>query len=109
MAIALTFTTNVRAGVQAILDGEVNPIIDFDNIRYSLNVAHHDRGILRWTPYNLTTQEVIGDVTYAYSYASHVTFAIAIFGPSSRAYPQRQISTTFPAFPVPDLTGSVIP
>ena len=109
MAIEIKFTTNVRQGVQAILDGDVNPIIDFDNVRYVFDTGHHARGIIRWTPFNLTTQAVIGDVTYAYSYTSSVTFALAVFGPSSQSYPQRLVTTTFPSFPVPNLTGSVIP
>lgn len=109
MATEIKFTTNVRQGIQAILDGESNPIIDFDNVRYVFNTDNHDQGSIRWTPFNLTTQEVIGEVTYSYPFAAHVTFALAVFGPSSRSYPQPLITTTFPSFPVPDLVGSVTP
>lgn len=109
MAIEIKFGTNIRTAVQLILDGDVNPFIDFDDIRYSIDISAWHRGMIKWTPFNLTTQIIIGDKIFTYPYAAHNVIAEALLGPSSRSYPSIATNTTFPNFPVPLDDGFVIP
>ena len=109
MAIELTFNTNIRTGVQMILDDEVNPILDFDGKRYLINITNWNLGSIIWTEFDLTTQEVIGEHAYSYPYASHNTFKDCIFGPSSRSYPREIPTDVFPSFPTPRDYGTVTP
>ena len=110
MATELTFGTRVNAAWDFIQEGLVNPIIDFDGIRYSIEI-NKGTGMVRWTPFTLTTQLPVGTVTYVYPYANHNVLAEALFGPSSRNYfnPSTDAQNTFPSFPVPLDTGTVIP
>lgn len=110
MAIELVFGTKIKAAEDFIREGTVNPILDFDGVRYSIEI-NKGTGMLRWTPFNLSTQLPTGTVTYVYPYANHNVLAEAIFGPSSRS--QFKASTaaqaTFPNFPVPLDLGTVTP
>ena len=107
MAIKLTFGTRINRGIELMQNDEVNPIIDFDGIRYLINISQYHQGSIKWTPFDLATQTVIGDVTYSYAYAAHNVFQDAIFGP--RNWPQPLIDDTFPSFPVPKDEGEVTP
>ncbi len=109
MAIELKFNTNIRTAVELINNDEVNPIIDFDNVRYSLNVSAWHRGMIKWTPFNLTSQEIIGTKTYTYPYAAHNTLHDAILNASSHSYSSVATDTTFPNYPVPLDDGFVTP
>jgi len=109
MAIELTFNTNIRTAIELLLADEVNPIIDFDGTRYLINISKWQYGGIRWTPFNLSTQEIIGEVTYVYPFAAHNTLKDAIFGPSSKHYREPAASTIFPAFPTPRDYGTVTP
>lgn len=110
MAIELLFNTKIIAAEILITDGDVNPIIDFDNVRYSIEISKAG-GWVKWTPFNLTIQLPNGIITYIYPYAAHNILSDAIFGPSSKSQPR--ISTPaqsiFPSFPVPLDIGIVIP
>ncbi|MHA1289961.1 MAG: hypothetical protein ACTSPB_21475 [Candidatus Thorarchaeota archaeon] len=107
MAIKLTFGTRIRPAVQMILEDEVDPIIDHAGVRYLINTTFMDQGSIKWTPFDIATQTVIGDVTYSYAYAAHNVFQDAIFGP--RNWPQPLIDDTFPSFPTPRINGTVTP
>ena len=109
MAIELTFNTNIRAGIVLLLEDEVNPIIDFNDVRYLIDITKWQFGGIRWTPFALSTQVVIGDKTFIYPFAAHNTFADAIFGPSGTHYHEPIASTVFPSFPVPRDLGTVTP
>lgn len=110
MATALVFGTRINLAGDLISDGTVNPIIDFSGIRYFIEI---DKGasMLRWTPFNLTTQLPTGTITYIYPYAGHNVLAEALFGPSSKHYsnPSTAAQSTFPNFPVPLDLGVVTP
>lgn len=110
MAIELVFGSRIKLAEELITDGTVNPIIDFDGIRYSIEI-NKGTGMLRWTPFNLTTQLPTGTVTFIYPYANHNVLAEAIFGPSSKHYsnPSTNAQATFPNFPVPLDFGTVTP
>ena len=64
MTIELTFNTRIRAGIESLINDEVNPIIDFDGVRYLIDITTWQYGSVRWTPFNLDTQEIIGEVTH---------------------------------------------
>ena len=110
MAIKLVFGTRIILAEELISDGTVNPMIDFDNVRYSIEI-NKGTGMLRWTPFNLTTQLPTGTVTYIYPYAAHNVLAEALFGPSSKHHsnPSTAEQATFPNFPVPLDLGVVTP
>lgn len=107
--IKLTFSTNIRTGIQMLLNDEVDPIIDFDGKRYLINISRWDQGSIIWTEFDLNTQTVIGEDAFTYPFAAHNTFKDAIFGPSSRAYPTSIPTTAFPSFPTPRDYGTVTP
>lgn len=107
--IELTFNTRINAGIELLLADEVNPIIDFDGTRYLIDITKWNYGGIRWTPFNLSTQEIIGDRTYIYPFAAHNIFKDAIFGPSSMHYHEPVASTAFPSFPTPRDYGTVTP
>lgn len=110
MAIELKFSTRVNLAEQLITDGEVNPIIDYDGIRYSISI-NKGTGMVRWIPFQLSTQTIIGDKLYTYPYANHNILLEAILGPSSKHYPRAATSSesVFPNFPVPLDVGTVTP
>lgn len=108
MALELQFGTNIRTAIQLIEDGEVNPIIDFDGTRYLIE-PRPEIGTIHWTPFDLTTQQIIGTKKFKYPYAAHNVLAEGILGPSSRSYSEDATITTFPNFPVPLDNGFVIP
>ena len=107
--LELTFNTNIRTGIELLLDDEVNPIIDFEGIRYLISIESWDQGSIRWTPFNIATREVVGDKTFVYPFAAHNTFKDAIFGPSSRSNGISVVSDVFPSFPTPRENGTVTP
>ncbi len=109
MAVKLTFNTNIRTGIEMLLNDEVDPIIDFDGVRYLINITRWGQGTIIWSEFNLVTQEVIGETAFSYPFAAHNTFKDCIFGPSSRHYPTELPTTTFPAFPTPRDYGTVTP
>jgi len=109
MAIELTFNTRIRDGIFALLNDEVNPIIDFNGKRYLINISKWNQGSITWTEFDLDTQEVVGEYAYTYPFAAHNTFKDCIFGPSSRAYPTDIPTTVFPSFPTPRDYGTVTP
>ena len=109
MAIELTFNTNIRTGIQMLLNDEVNPIIDFNGKRYLINITKWSQGSIIWTEFDLVTQEVIGEDAYSYPFAAHNTFKDCIFGPSSRSYRTTIPSTVFPSYPTPRDYGTVTP
>ena len=106
--IELKFGTKILIALKLIRDGDVNPIIDFDGVRYSIDIRE-DIGMLKWTPFDLTTQLIIGTKTFTYPYAAHNILEHAILGPSSKSYPSLATNTTFPNFPVILDNGRVIP
>ena len=108
MAIELKFNTNIRYAVELILNEEVNPIVDFDNVRYSLDISHWQHGMLLWTPFNLTTQQIIGASVYTYPYAAHNILRDALANDQG-TWPKPTTNTTFPNFPVPVENGYVTP
>lgn len=108
MALELQFGTNIRVAIQLIEDGDVNPIIDFDGIRYLIE-PRPEIGTIHWTPFDLTTQQIIGTKKFKYPYAAHNVLAEGILGPSSRSYSETATITDFPNFPIPLDTGTVIP
>ena len=107
--IKLTFNTNIRDGIQMIMDDEVDPIIDFDGKRYLINTTLRTQGKIIWTEFDILTQTVVGENSFIYSYASHNTFKDCIFGPSSRSYPTEIPTDVFPSFPTPRDYGTVTP
>ena len=109
MAIKLTFNTKIRAGIQLLLNDEVDPIIDFDGVRYLINISKWQYGSVRWTPFDLNTQEIIGEVMHVYPFASHNTFKDAIFGPGGNTAFEPAATTVFPSFPTPRDYGTVTP
>lgn len=109
MSIKLKMNTNIRDGIEFILNQGVSPIIDFDNSRYLIDISNWELGVVHWTPFDIETQTIIGTNTYSYPYASHNIFRDAILGPISTKSPQTATDTNFPTFPVPDPAGTVIP
>ena len=110
MAIELVFGTRVNVAEDLIREGTVNPIIDFDGTRYSIEI-NKGTGMLRWTPFTLSTQLQVGTVTYIVPYAAHNVLAESLLGPSSQNWsnPSTVAQATFPNFPVPLDTGTVTP
>lgn len=110
MAIELKFNTRVYLADQLITDGEVNPIIDFDGTRYSIEINNGTR-MLEWIPFDLTSQLIIGTKIYTYPYAAHSILLEALRGPSSKAYSRvaTESESVFPNFPVPLDMGTVTP
>lgn len=110
MTIELVFGSNIKLAEDLIREGTVNPIIDFDGIRYSIEIDK-GAGMVRWTPFDLVTQLPTGTVTFIYPYANHNFLAEALFGPSSKNYfnPSTDAQATFPNFPLPLDFGTVTP
>lgn len=110
MAIELVFGTRIKTAEDLIREDTVNPILDFDGVRYFIEIDK-GAGMLSWTPFNLATQLPTGTVTYVYPYANHNVLAEAIFGPSSKNWsnPSTTAQATFPNFPVPLDYGTVTP
>ncbi len=110
MAIELVFSTRVYLAEELITAGEVNPILDFDGTRYSLEIDSGSR-MVRWTPFDLASQTIIGTKTYTYPYAAHSILLEALRGPSSQAYSHIATASesVFPNFPVPLDMGTVTP
>lgn len=109
MPIELTFNVRIRTAIDLILNDEVTPIIDLDGTRYLITVDNWDQGSIMWTPFDIATQTLAGDVSYSYPYAAHNILMHAVLGPSSRSHPRTPVTTEFPAFPVPADTGTVTP
>ena len=108
MTIELKMNTNVRRGVRFIIDDDVNPIIDLDNIRYFLDVETYlIWGKLVWTRFDMNTMLPLDDHSFVRQYASHNVFGELLLGTNWSTVPLQQDS--FPAFPVPNDNGSVIP
>jgi len=108
MAIELKFNTRVYVAEELITAGEVNPIVDFDGTRYSIEINSGTR-MIYWTPFDLASQTIIGTKTYTYPYAAHNILQEALLGPASKAYSNPATNTTFPNFPVPLDMGTVTP
>lgn len=107
MTIELKMNTLVRDGVRYIRNGEVNPIIDLDNVRYLLDVETHlDFGGIIWTRFNLTTAEPLDEVSYTRHWANHNRF-YEIF--LVNATPIPRVVDEIPTYPVPDINGTVTP
>ena len=111
MAIELQFGTNVNQAVDLINSGDVNPILDFNDTRYSIDTSGWSRGSITWIPFSLSLQQIIGDQKFTVPYASHNVLAEVLLGPSSQASPSpvNPDDTIFPNFPVPPTEGFVIP
>lgn len=109
MAIEIQFNTRINVAVDLILNDEVNPILDFNDTRYSLDISGWSRGVIKWTPFSISLRTVVGDVFYTYPYAAHNIMHDAILGSASLTYPSAVIDTTFPAFTVPPENGYVTP
>lgn len=109
MAIEIKFNTKIRLAVELINDGDVNPILDFNDTRYSLDVSGWSRGVIKWTPFSIALRTPIGDQTHTYPYAAHNTMHDAIFGPSGQTYTQPIVDSTFPSYATPPENGSVTP
>ena len=107
--IKLTFNTNIRKGIELLLNDEVDPIIDFDGVRYLINITRWSQGSIIWTEFDIASQTVIGENSYSYPFAAHNTFKDCIFGPSSRNYPTDIPTPLFPSFPTPRDYGTVTP
>ena len=108
MTLELKMNTKIRKGVLLIRDGEVNPIVDLDGIRYLLDVdTFIEYGGLIWTRFSLDTLEPIDEVSFTRHYASHNIFAELLLGSNRQTLPLQV--DTLPSFPVPDENGSVIP
>lgn len=110
MAIELQFNTKIRLAVQLINDGEVNPIIDFNDTRYHFDTSAWHRGMLKWTPWSIALRTPIGDVTHSYPYAAHNILSDAVFGPSGQSYTAPiAAGSEFPNYPTPPEEGTVTP
>jgi len=109
MAIEIKFNTNIRRAVELINEGEVNPILDFNDTRYHIDVSGWSRGVIKWTPFSIALRSPIGEVTHTYPYASHNTMHDALLGPSGQSYTSPIVDSTFPSYPTPDENGYVIP
>jgi hypothetical protein len=107
--IKLTFNTNIRTGIQMLLNDEVDPIIDFDGTRYLINITKWGEGLIIWSEFDIATQQVIGEYAYRYRFAAHNTFKDCIFGPSGRSGTQALPTDVFPSFPTPRDYGTVTP
>lgn len=107
--ITLKMNTKVRHGIELILNGEAHPYVDLNNTRYILHLYNWELGVIKWTPFNLDTQTVVGTNSYSKPYASHNTFRDILINVSPNLYPEDLIITELPSFPVPIDTGSVIP
>lgn len=101
--------TRIRDAIKYILNDEVNPIIDVNGTRYLIDISNWELGTIIWTPFDIASQTIIGEKSYAYPFASHNIFFEAILGPAAENYSQPAVTTTFPSFPVPDENGTVIP
>lgn len=109
MALELKFSTNIRKAALLIEEGEVAPYIDYKNTRYVIQI---DRvlGTVIWTPFNIQSQQVEGNHSYRYPYASHNMLFDAILGPRSKSSPGDLVIGVWPDFPSPDEgTGEVFP
>lgn len=109
MSKKLIFSTNIRKAAFMIEAEEVHPFIDYKDTRY---IIHIDRllGTVIWTPFNIPSQELIGNHSYGYPFASHNILFDAIMGPRSKTSPREPIITTWPDYPVDeDEPGNVIP
>ena len=109
MAIEIKFNTKIRLAVELINNGDVNPILDFNDTRYSLDVSGWSRGVIKWTPFSIALRTPIGENSYTYPYAAHNLMSDALLGPSGITYPSPIVDSTFPAFPTPPENGFVIP
>lgn len=107
--IILKMNTKVRKGIELILDGKAHPYIDLDNTRYLLHLYNWELGMIKWTPFDLTTQEVIGDKSFSKPFAAHNTFRDILINVAPMQYPEDLITTEFPSFPVEVDLGSVSP
>ena len=105
MAIEIQFNTRVNVAVDLILNDEVNPILDFNDTRYSIDISRWHHGMIIWTPVSISLRTVIGEVSYTYPYAAHNIMRDAI----ASGQPSPVIDTTFPAFAVPPENGFVTP
>ena len=110
MAIELKFTTRVNVAEQLITDGLVDPIIDFSGTRYSISISKAGR-MVRWVPFDLVTQTIIGDKLYTVPYAAHTILIESLLGAASKAYPRSPTTSesVFPNFPLPLDFGTVTP
>ena len=110
MATELKFNTRINLAEQLITDGEVNPIIDYGGVRFSISI-NKGTGMVCWIPFNLATQTIIEDKIYTYPYANHNILQEALLGPSSKHYSHIATSSesVFPNFPVPLDMGTVTP
>lgn len=108
MTITLKMNTKVRAGARFIIDDNVNPIIDLDDVRYLLDVNTFIQwGGLIWTRFDLNTLQPLDDFSFTRHYASHNIFGELLFGSNWSKIPLQ--TTEFPEFPLPTDNGTVIP
>jgi hypothetical protein len=68
-------------------------------------------GMVKWIPFDLASQTIIGDKIYTVPYAAHSVLLESLLGASSKAYPRFATTTEsiFPNFPVPLDFGTVTP
>lgn len=109
MSAKLLMSTRVYDAIPLIQDGTANPVIDLGNTRYHISLANLVLGCIVWTPFDLVSQQLIGEYSYSYPWEGATVFHQVILGPSSKHYPQSPIITEFPSYPAPALNGSVIP
>ena len=110
MATELKFNTRVILAEELITDGEVNPIIDYSGVRFSISISKAS-GMVEWVPFDLVTQTIIEDKIYTVPYAAHNILQEILLGASSKHYPRfaTNSESTFPNFPVPPENGTVTP
>jgi hypothetical protein len=109
MALKLIFSTNIRKAALMIENGEVQPFIDHKDTRYIIDIDRR-LGTLIWTPFDIPSQELIGEYSYRYPFASHNMIFDAIFGPRNKNSPTEAIITEWPDYPIlDDEVGNVIP
>lgn len=104
----LQFSTNIRHAALLIEEGEVAPFLEYKDTRFVIEIDRK-MGSVTWTPFKISTQELEGQYSYRYPYASHNMLFDAIFGPRSKSSPLDVVITEWPPFPEPEDTGTVTP
>lgn len=80
----LQFHTNVREAMIAILNEDVDPIIDYKNTRYMIHTNHYVMGEVLFTAFDKETKLPINDYTNSYRFGAAATFFDAILNVGPR-------------------------
>lgn len=80
----LRFQTNVREAIVAILNEEVEPVIDYKNTRYLIHTNHYIMGEVLFTAFDKDTKLPINNYTNSYRFGAATTFFDAILNVGPR-------------------------